>query len=102
MNAQTNADIASLRVNPADELWLGAVRAPSGTNWYWEGALLMFYNSTTPGGVVTSGLYANWGVNQPSGGVEELCTRMLEDALTWGDQGCTTVTEYAVCQGPAL
>lgn len=96
LRTEAEDDFVAARINV--DTWIGA-EYNSGS-WRWVNDTATFpENNPSP---ATSGGYANWGTNEPSGSRGENCARYhsYNDRWRWGDTECDEGRFGVACQGP--
>jgi len=86
------------------EAWIGASDSALEGTWTWADRGDAFWSGDGTGSAL-NGAYANWNSNEPNGGEQSDCARVLpaggSPGLTapWADLECTD-TRGALCEGP--
>jgi hypothetical protein len=109
-------DLASIRSDAINQLmvqmlsgeaWIGGSDAASEGIWRWvdDGAAFWLGNGAT--GRALNGAYENWNTDEPNGGGNSACVRLVTTALAaphaapaWADLECFELLR-SVCKGPA-
>jgi hypothetical protein len=88
------------------EAWIGASDAEVEGTWTWADRGDAFWSGDGTGSAL-NGEYANWNSNEPNGGEESDCARILPAGMgvspgltaPWADLACTEL-RGALCEGP--
>jgi hypothetical protein len=88
------------------EAWIGASDATLEGTWTWADRGDAFWSGDGTGSTL-NGAYANWNSNEPNGGEESDCSRILPAGTAvlpglsapWADLACTEL-RGALCEGP--
>jgi hypothetical protein len=102
-------DLASIRSAEVDrflaglltrEAWIGASDADLESTWSWVDDGSAFWTGNSPNGRALGGAYAHWNFNEPNGGVNTNCARIVPAVGdTWADLACGSLLG-ALCEGP--
>lgn len=89
------------------EVWVGASDAVTEGVWSWVSDGAQFWSGDGVTGAAVNGAYANWNTNEPNGGDNSDCARLLPRTAAlpdrnapWADLECTQLLG-ALCEGPA-
>jgi lectin-like protein len=91
-----------------DEAWIGASDADDEGTWIWVSDGEAFWMGSGTTGAVVTGAYENWNSDEPNGGGNSDCARLVATPVgtpnpvpTWADLECFEL-RGSVCEGPAL
>jgi hypothetical protein len=109
-------DLASLRSNVEAvfwaprltfDVWVGASDTANEGVWIWVSDGAQFWAGDGVTGAAVNGAFANWNTDEPNGGENSDCARMLariaaqpDRNAPWADLECTELLG-ALCEGPA-
>jgi hypothetical protein len=103
-------DLAALRALDTDEFvsglitaeaWVGASDDADEGWWRWVPDGAAFWNDPGQGGAVLNGAYVNWNADEPNGGMNSDCLRIVPQlGGRWADLECASL-RGSVCEGPA-
>jgi len=104
-------DLASIRSAEVDqfvaglittEAWIGASDSALEGTWSWVNDGLSFWRGNAPDGGPLGGAYAHWNSNEPNGGTNSNCARIVPAVgNSWADLECG-MPVGALCEGPLL
>jgi hypothetical protein len=95
--------------NGAGEAWIGASDAEDEGTWVWVNEQVPFWSGSGVAGRSLNGEYENWNSNEPNGGGNSNCARLvvplatnsvIPAGTTWADLECFELLG-SVCEGPA-
>lgn len=95
-DALTNGLLAGLITS---EAWLGGSDADEEGTWLWVIDGRPFWSGSGATGSPVNGAFDGWNSDEPNGGGNSDCVRLLATAGTWADLECSMLRP-SVCEGP--